>query len=67
MTLKLTLDLTSCTGCACCMMECPDLFDIDDESGLAVLLEAHPSDDRLDEAERAVRSCPEGAIVLEQA
>jgi ferredoxin len=48
-------------------MECPDLFDIDDESGLAILLEPHPSDDRRDQAERAVRSCPEGAINLEEA
>lgn len=66
MTLTLTLDLDGCTGCACCMMECPDLFDIDDESGQAILLEPNPSDDRLEEAERAVRSCPEGVITLEQ-
>jgi ferredoxin len=66
MALTLTLDLDGCTGCACCMMECPDLFDIDDESGQAILLEPHPSDDRLEEAERAVRSCPEGVIALEQ-
>ena len=66
MALTLTLDLSSCTGCACCMMECPDLFDIDDEKGLAILLEPHPSDDRREEAERSVRSCPEGAISLEE-
>ena len=66
MALKLTLDLDGCTGCACCMMECPDLFDIDDESGMAILLEAEPADDRVEEAERAVRSCPENAISLER-
>jgi ferredoxin len=64
MALTLTLDLDGCTGCACCMMECPELFDIDDDSGQAVLLEPYPSDDRLEEAERAVRSCPEGVITL---
>ena len=66
MALKVTIDLDGCTGCACCMMECPELFDIDDASGKAILLEAHPADDRLEEAERAVRSCPEGVIALEQ-
>lgn len=66
MALTLTVDLDGCTGCACCMMECPELFDIDDESGQAILLEPNPSDDRLDEAERAVRSCPEGVITLEK-
>jgi ferredoxin len=48
------------------MMECPNLFDIDDESGMAILLEPAPADDRLEEAERAVRSCPENAISLER-
>ena len=67
MALHLTLDVDACTGCACCMMECPDLFDIDDASGIAILLEANPSDARLEEAERAVRSCPENAIALENA
>ena len=62
--LKLTVDLAGCTGCACCMMECPELFDIDDDTGKAIVLEANPSDDRLEEAERAVRSCPENVIAV---
>ncbi|MFQ6227039.1 ferredoxin [Nocardia sp. NPDC002869] len=66
MALNLTVDLARCTGCACCMMECPDLFDIDNDSGKAVLLEPRPTAERLDEAVRAVRSCPEGAIRLEE-
>lgn len=65
MALQLLLDLDACTGCASCMMECPNLFDIDDVSGKAILLEPNPSEDLLDDAERAVRSCPEHAIVLE--
>lgn len=67
MPLKLTVNLDGCTGCACCMMECPDLFDMDDVSGKAILLEENPSEDRLEEAERAVRSCPENVITLEHA
>lgn len=66
MALQLTLDLDGCTGCACCMMECPNLFDIDDASGKAILLDPHPADDLLEEAERAVRSCPENVITLER-
>lgn len=66
MALQLSIDLDGCTGCACCMMECPDLFDIDDASGKAILLDASPADDRLEEAERAVRSCPENVIFLER-
>jgi ferredoxin len=66
MALKLSLDLDGCTGCACCMMECPNLFDIDDDSGKAILLVPEPLDELLEEAERAVRSCPENVISLEQ-
>lgn len=66
MPLKLTVDLDRCTGCACCMMECPDLFDIDDATGKAILLEPEPSDDQLAQAERAVRSCPESVITLKR-
>jgi ferredoxin len=67
MALQLSVNLDGCTGCACCMMECPNLFDIDDASGKAILIEARPVDDLLEEAERAVRSCPENVITLRQA
>lgn len=64
MALTLTVDLDGCTGCACCMMECPDLFDIDDDSGKAILLKPNPAEGERADAERAVRSCPENVIVL---
>jgi ferredoxin len=48
------------------MMECPNLFDIDDASGKAILLDPTPVDDLLDDCERAVRSCPENVITLRQ-
>ncbi|WP_158890834.1 ferredoxin [Amycolatopsis anabasis] len=65
MALKITVDLENCKGYACCMMESPNLFDIDDASGKAILLQEHPADEQRDEAERAVRSCPANVIVLE--
>ncbi|MER7986141.1 ferredoxin [Streptomyces noursei] len=65
MALKITVDLEGCKGYACCMMEAPDLFDIDDATGKAILLEASPSDERIEEAERAARSCPASVILVQ--
>lgn len=64
MTMKLSVNLAECMGYACCMLESPNLFDVDEDSGLAVLLVESPGDDQRDEAERAVRACPAGAIAL---
>lgn len=64
MTIKLSVDLDGCMGYACCMLESPNLFDLDEDSGLAILLVESPSDDQRDEAERAVRACPAGVIAL---
>ncbi|NBE50017.1 ferredoxin [Streptomyces boluensis] len=64
MALQITVDLEGCKGYACCMMEAPELFDIDDETGKAILLEERPSADRAEEAERAARSCPASVILV---
>ena len=66
MALTLRIDLDKCKGCASCMMECPDLFDIDETSGQSFLLQPHPSDDRREDVARAAQSCPENAITLEE-
>lgn len=65
MALKITVDLEECKGYALCMMEAPSIFDIDDASGKAILLEEHPSAEQRAEAEAAVQVCPAKVIVLE--
>ena len=66
MALTLKIDLARCKGTASCMMEVPDMFDIDDESGQSFLLQDSVSEDRREDAERAVRACPERAISLHE-
>lgn len=58
MALKVSIDLAACQGYACCMMESPSLFDLDEDSGKAILLKEHPSDERRAEAERALQGVP---------
>lgn len=65
MALKVTLDLAACQGYACCMMESPTLFDLDEDAGKAILLDENPSDAQRGELESAARACPAKAIIVE--
>ncbi|MGV9870586.1 ferredoxin [Rhodococcus koreensis] len=64
MSMKLSLNLNGCMGYACCMMESPELFDLDEDTGLAILLVEHPDGSMREQAETAVRACPAGVISL---
>jgi ferredoxin len=66
MTLKIVADLGVCRGTACCMMEAPDLCDIDDRTGKVVVLLPEIADERRAEAESAVRACPTRALTLRE-
>lgn len=65
MGLKVRIDLTACQGYACCMMEAPELFDLDDDSGKALLRTEDPPDDQRSHAMDAARACPARAITVE--
>ena len=60
------LDLDTCQGYANCVMVAPEVFDIDEESGQAILLQETPDDSQLDAVEEAVRQCPTEAISVER-
>lgn len=65
MGLKVLIDLTACQGYACCMMEAPELFNLDDDSGKAVLLTGDPPEHQRSRALDAARACPARAITVE--
>jgi ferredoxin len=62
---KLVLDTDACMGYANCVIEAPELFDIDEDSDKAVILEDNPDDSFRAAAERAVRVCPAVALRIE--
>ncbi len=66
MAIRVSVDLDGCMGYACCMMEAPNVFDIDDESGKAVLLVENPPEELRDDVERGARSCPARVIAVEE-
>lgn len=66
MSLKVTIDLNACQGYVCCVMEAPEVFDINDEAGKALLLQERPSDALRGKVDAAVRACPARAVRVEQ-
>jgi ferredoxin len=52
-----------CVGSGYCQRIAPEVFDLD-ESGLAVVLLAHPAGPQLDAAREAEGSCPSLAITV---
>ena len=61
---RVEADLKVCQGFANCVMNAPDLFDLDDDDTV-VLLREEIGDDELAHADQAVRSCPVTALKLE--
>jgi ferredoxin len=57
-------DTSLCQGYANCLTDAGDLLDLDDE-GLVVVLTAHVQERERARVERAVQSCPVGALAVE--
>lgn len=60
--MKVQLDVDLCQGYVCCVVAAPEVFDIDDDSGLAVLKQDAPDPALREKVEKAVRDCPTNAI-----
>ncbi|WP_207781904.1 ferredoxin [Phytoactinopolyspora limicola] len=65
MSMKVIVDLQACQGYACCMMEAPAVFDLDESAGKAILLQETPTDDLRAQVDSAARVCPARAITVE--
>lgn len=63
--MKVIVDMRACQGYACCMMEAPEVFDLDEAAGKATVLRDEPSEELRDVVETAVRTCPAKAITVE--
>jgi ferredoxin len=59
--MKIHIDWDLCQGHANCMGDAPEVFRVDDDGKLTVLLEEPPEALR-DQVASAVRYCPTGAI-----
>lgn len=57
------VDKDICIGCENCVIECPEIFEMEDD-GLAVGKDIEISDDLMEAAESAQDSCPVEAISI---
>lgn len=64
-TLHVTVDDNRCCGYSTCHEICPEVFHLDDD-GFAYVEQSAVPDAYRDAAERAAKSCPEGAITISQ-
>jgi ferredoxin len=63
--MKVRVDLDLCQGHGVCMGEAPEVFRVDDDAHVTILLEEPPEALRSQVAD-AVRYCPTGALSLEE-
>ena len=51
-----------CVGHAMCVLACPEIFQLSDEDGHAIVKDEQVPPELEEAVEQAVRGCPEGAI-----
>lgn len=62
--MRIRADLDACQGFGNCAMNAPEVFDLDDEDMVVILL-PEVSQDARPHVEDAVRSCPVAALTIE--
>jgi ferredoxin len=62
--MEIHVDLRTCKAYANCMVEAPDFFDFDEETGKVKVLVETVDGPAIDEVRRAVAACPVQAITV---
>jgi len=63
--MKVVVDFDLCEANAVCMDICPEVFKVDDEDVLHILIE-EPGEEFRSKVEESIRLCPRQAISLEK-
>jgi ferredoxin len=63
--MKIVVDYDLCEANAVCMGVCPEVFRVEDDDTLTVLVDS-PSEDLRGKVEEAARLCPRQAISLDE-
>jgi ferredoxin len=59
---NVSVDLDKCIGAGQCVFSAPEVFDQDDDSGIAFVLEVSPAPEHHAAARLALQVCPAAAI-----
>jgi ferredoxin len=63
--MRVSVDQERCCGAGQCVLSAPDVFDQDEDTGIVLLLNATPPQERLADVQKAVDVCPAQAIALD--
>lgn len=63
--MRVSVDTSLCQAYGNCLLAAPEVFDLDEESNLAVVLVTEPGEEKRKVVEEAVRACPALAVVVE--
>ena len=64
--MRVSVDQSICREYANCIIEAPDAFDLDEESGKVLALVTEPEPSQFDEIRAAAAACPVRAITLHE-
>jgi ferredoxin len=62
--MRIVVDRDLCEANAVCVRTAPDMFVIDDDDKMRLLVDSPSSPEQLDKARAAVRRCPRRALTL---
>jgi ferredoxin len=62
---KISVDVDNCIASGACVLECPEVFDQDDE-GLVMLRVEDPEAQSHDAVRSAAAACPAAVILIEE-
>lgn len=62
--MKVIVDQSKCVSSGNCVLNDPEVFDQDDDAGVVVLLQEHPSAEHADAVHAAAMACPGRAITV---
>jgi ferredoxin len=62
---KVSVDVDKCIGAGQCVFNAPEVFDQDDDSGIAVVLHESPAPELHPAARLAMQACPAWAIRID--
>ena len=63
--MEVRIDEELCTGCGLCEETCPDIFKMDEDKDIAVLIKTDYDEYDEECIQEAVESCPSEAIITE--
>jgi ferredoxin len=62
---NISINRSTCSGYANCVVAAPEVFDLDEVTGKAVVLQEHPEPGLEEEVREAARVCPVGAVLID--